>query len=98
MPTADMAMSKDEKSYLDKVQSLGCLICRSPACIHHIRAGQGMAQRASNYLVIPLCPEHHQHGGHGVAIHAGRKTWEGLYGSEMELLAAVIRRIHALES
>lgn len=85
--------------YLDAIASLGCVVCRNlghgeaPAAIHHIRAGQGASQRASDYLVIPLCPTHHQHGGYGVAIHAGQEAWEALYGSEMELLAQTIGEV-----
>jgi hypothetical protein len=88
-------MNKTEKAYLDAVASLGCIACReaghnTPAVIHHIRAGQGMAQRAGNALVIPLCPEHHNQGGHGIAIHAGQRTWEQMYGTELELLNKTI--------
>ena len=86
-------MKSKERQYMSAVAALGCLICRQPANVHHIRAGQGASQRASNYLVIPLCPEHHQHGGVGVAIHAGQKTWEALYGTEMELLAQTIGEV-----
>ena len=89
-------MTKREKAYLDRVAYLGCVVCRNqgygdtPAQIHHIRAGQGMSQRASNYLVIPLCPQHHTDGGKGVAIHAGQQSFEAIYGSELELLAQTI--------
>ena len=47
-------------------------------------------KRASDYLTIPLCPEHHQNGGKGVAIHAGQQAFEALYGSELDLLAQTI--------
>lgn len=88
-------MKKSEKDHLNRVASLGCIVCRNlgygatPAHVHHIRTGKGMGQRASNYETIPLCPQHHQHGGLGVAIHAGQKTWEMLYGTETELLEQV---------
>ena len=88
-------MKQAERKHLDAVAGLGCIVCYNmghpdtPACIHHIRAGQGMSQRASNYETIPLCPTHHQHGGFGVAIHAGQKTWEGIHGTEAELLEQV---------
>lgn len=85
-------MTKHEKQWLNRVAELGCIICGNPAQIHHIREGQGMAQRASNYLVIPLCPDHHTDGGHGVAIHAGQRTFERMYGSELDLLAETIKR------
>jgi len=86
-------VTKATKRHLDRVASLGCLICERPAVIHHIRTGQGAGQRASDYLTIPLCPDHHTQGGSGVAIHAGQKTWEALYGSELDHLADTIRRL-----
>jgi len=89
-----------EKEYLDAVAQLGCIICRnvlgiydSPAVIHHIRTGQGASQRASNYFTIPLCPLHHTNGGYGVAIHAGKKAFEMLYGTELNLLAQTIQEV-----
>lgn len=58
----------------------------TPASLHHVREGQGMAQRASDWLVIPLCKEHHQgkHGIHGHGFEAMTKL------TEMDLLAATI--------
>ncbi len=92
-------MTKAEKAHLSRLADLGCIACleafgyASPAEIHHLRAGQGAGQRASHFDAIPLCPPHHRTGGHGVAIHAGRKTWEKTFGTERELLAAVRRRL-----
>lgn len=88
-------MNKSEKEHLSKVASIGCIVCMNqgnegtPAEIHHIRHGNGMSQRASNYESIPLCHIHHRTGGYGVAIHAGQKEFEKLYGSESELLEQV---------
>jgi hypothetical protein len=88
-------MTKAEKLHLSRVAGLGCIACRnaghgeSPAEIHHIRAGQGMGRRASNYETIPLCPLHHRAGGYGVAIHAGRAAWEHAHGAELDLLEQV---------
>ena len=85
--------------YKSMVAELGCVVCRNlghgtvPASVHHIRCGQGLSQRAPDTLIIPLCPSHHQTGGQGVAIHAGQRTWEGLYGTEMELLAQTIAEV-----
>jgi len=93
-------MKKSEKEYLNAVAGLGCVVCRNlgygptPAAVHHIRAGQGMSQRAGNALVIPLCPQHHQHGGAGVAIHSGQREFEKLYGTEIELLNQTILRVY----
>jgi hypothetical protein len=55
-------MTISEKKYLAMVAALGCCRCGSEAEIHHIRQFQGMGQRASNYLTIPLCPVHHRTG------------------------------------
>lgn len=91
--------TKAEKSYLDRVAALGCIVCAnlghpdSPAGIHHIRDGQGLGQRSSHFETLPLCSIHHQTGGYGVAIHAGQETWESLYGTELELLAQIRREL-----
>lgn len=88
-------MKKAEREHLSRVAALGCIVCRNlgygetPAEIHHIRTGQGVAQRASNYSSIPLCHPHHRTGGHGVAVHAGKQTWEKNFGTELELLEQV---------
>ncbi len=62
------------QAWKSKVAALGCILCRhlglgeTPACLHHVREGQGLSQRASDWLVIPLCKEHHQ----------GDSGWHGL--------------------
>ena len=89
-----------ERYYMELVAELGCLVCRNqglgyvPCQLHHIRDGYGISQRAPHYLVVPLCPEHHKDGGNGVAFHAGKQTFQGLYGSEMDLLAQTIELLN----
>ncbi len=78
------------KTYKSLVAALGCLICQAPACLHHVREGQGMSQRASDWLVVPLCREHHQ-GKSG--IHGG-KFYQHFKMDEMDLLAMVIERVN----
>lgn len=76
-----------EKKHMDKVAQMPCMACGAhPVELHHPRRGMGMSQRASHFDVLPLCPAHHRTGGHGVALHAGQKTWESIYGTEAELL------------
>ncbi|MDR2365851.1 MAG: Ref family protein [Zoogloeaceae bacterium] len=84
------------KRHLSRVAALGCVLCRhlglgmTPAEIHHIREGQGMGQRASDFLTIPLCPEHHRgaSGIHGMGV----KSFERAYRvSELDLLAETHR-------
>jgi Recombination enhancement, RecA-dependent nuclease len=77
-------MTKDEKKHLGKVAALGCVLCHlqgiqdSPSEIHHPRKGTGMAQRASHYDAIPLCPEHHRGktGIHGMGVKAFTKHYD----------------------
>ncbi len=78
------------KTYKSLVAALGCLICQGPACLHHVREGQGMSQRASDWLVVPLCKEHHQ-GKSG--IHGG-KFYHYFKMDEMDLLAMTIERVN----
>ena len=85
---------KVETNHMNKVVSLGCIVCLNngyydtPAEIHHI-GNQAMGKRASNYETIPLCPIHHRTGGYGQAVHAGRKSFEDTFGTEQELLEQV---------
>lgn len=86
-------MTAAEKRHLDRVSSLGCIICGAPASLHHPRFSCGMSQRASNWLAIPLCPWHHQQGPHGIAIHNGQQEFEKNFGTEAELLAQTIQKV-----
>jgi Recombination enhancement, RecA-dependent nuclease len=85
------SVRKEEKEYYDKLSQLGCIVCIncgygfSAPHIHHIRHGAGMGQKSDWRDAIPLCPNHHQHGGYGVALHAGIKEFEKRYGTETEL-------------
>jgi hypothetical protein len=86
-------VSKDEKRHLDRVASLPCCLCgASPVHVHHIRESQGMAQRASNWLTVPLCPDCHQ-GPKGV--HGDQSMLRIMRMSEMDMLADTIRRLNA---
>ena len=86
-------MTNAEKQYLNRVAELGCMLCRvigypeTAAEIHHVREGQGMAQRAQNWLAIPLCPSHHR-GTHG--IHGDRMALKLANVDEIDLLAMTI--------
>lgn len=83
---------------MGRVAELGCVLCRhlgfdgTPAEVHHIREGQGAAQRASDFLTVPLCPEHHR-GGTG--LHGlGTKAFERTYKlSELDLLAMTVEAL-----
>jgi hypothetical protein len=99
-------MNKAEKIFTDKVASLGCIVClehlgvESPANIHHIREGMGMAMRNDNFNILPLCKIHHQDGDGTAKVqgqwgfHKNKTQFENKYGTELELLAIMLDKIN----
>lgn len=79
----------EEKRHMARVGQLTCIVCTlqnlgdTPAALHHI---DGRTKEGAHYQVIPLCSLHHQNGGYGVALHAGKAEFELCYGSESYLL------------
>jgi len=68
--------------YLDFVREQGCLVCKRPASAHHLTTVSPRDDR----WVVPLCPEHHQHGKG--AIHAiGWKMFEEQHNLDLEQIA-----------
>lgn len=65
------------------VAALGCVICKSPAIIHHVKRFGG---NRDHNAIIPLCPKHHLGHGEGISIHDGRESWEKEHGQELEYL------------
>ena len=90
-------MKNSDRGYMGRVAELGCALCNvlgyghTPAQVHHIREGQGMSQRASNYLTVPLCPEHHtgRHGWHG-----DRAAFKLASEDEISLLAWTVEQLN----
>lgn len=76
-----------------EVAELGCIICYyvyqmfSPAEVHHIREDTGLGLKSAERL--PLCPYHHRLGGIGEAFHAGKKSFETRFGTQLELYEKV---------
>ena len=85
--------TKAEKRYLDRVASLPCQCCGAEGVhVHHVREGQGMAQRAQNCLAVALCPACHT-GSQG--IHGDRRLLKARKLDEMDLLAKTIEALNA---
>ena len=90
-------MSRAKKTHFDRIVSQGCALCLrigwgpTPAMIHHIRTGQGVSQRASHFLAIPLCQSCHQ-GPEGV--HGDKSLLRVANVTELDLLADVIERLY----
>lgn len=95
-------MSAADKRHMNAVAGIGCILCRhlelgeSPPELHHVREGQGMSQRASNYLVIPLCPEHHR-GSSGLHGLGTRGFYTRYKLDELDMLAMTIERLSTVK-
>ena len=85
-------MSAASRRYMCLVKELPCFVCGAPgpSFAHHIRTGQGGSQRASDYLTIPLCWEHHQ-GPTG--IHGDRSAWRLRKVEELDGVADTISKL-----
>jgi hypothetical protein len=71
---------------------LPCCVCGFwPVEVHHIRAGVGMGQKASDLETIPLCVWHHRTGPQ--AFHNGPRIFQALFGMERELLAQTTKKM-----
>ena len=77
-------MTNAVREHLDSVASSGCCICGDASEIHHII--DNITPKRNHFVTIPLCPKHHRNGGHGVAIHAGKKSWREKFGHERDYL------------
>ena len=77
----------DVKRYHAFVAQQGCLVCKMPATVHHVR---GYADRAggitkNDLLVVPLCPRHHliQHGPHESVEALGHQGFYIMHGIDL---------------
>ena len=80
-----------------RIASMRCALCERLGQtqarrteVHHVREGQGVAQRASDYLAIPLCSDCHR-GPQG--LHGDRSLWKVAKVGELDLLADTIEKI-----
>lgn len=96
--------SADLERFHDHVAEQGCLVCKAPAIVHHVRgyADKPGCISKDHWLVTPLCPRHHdvQHGPRE-SVHAlGHQGFFlaygiDLYAEAMRLAEAWQRRIAA---
>lgn len=89
-----------EKKHMGRVAQLGCFMCHATgyghedAQVHHLREGEGMAQRGSNWLTVPLCDRHHSNASPD-GIHGHRRAWKLAQLNEMDALAWTLERLYA---
>lgn len=86
-----------ERRHHGLIAEMPCVLCdllgqpqASNTTVHHIREGQGMAQRASHWLAIPLCRDCHQGD---LGIHGDRTLLRIANVNELDLLALTIERV-----
>lgn len=81
------AATKSERAHMDRVAALGCVVCKSPATIHH--CGTYMGGGRDHSKVLPLCWMHHQ-GPEGIdGKRMSKREWEKKYGTEEQLMEKV---------
>ncbi|CAM8831139.1 hypothetical protein [Burkholderia pseudomallei] len=91
--------TKAESAYMGRVKCMDCICCyllgrrqTSITDVHHIRTGQGGAQRAGNFLVLPLCHDDCHQGPNGV--HGDKTYLRILKMTELDLLNATLERLN----
>lgn len=98
-PKPKITTTAQEKAHMGRVAALGCLPCinlgsgPTPAEVHHARAFAGAGQRSTAFHTMPLCPWHHRLGGSGIAVHAGKQSFEANHGTERDLLEQTLRML-----
>lgn len=86
-------MSAAGKRHMARVARLACVLCGAePVEVHHIREGQGAAQRAQDTLTVALCPDCHRgpNGLHGLGT---RGFYARYKRDELDLLAATLEAL-----
>lgn len=82
-----------ERRYWDRVIQVGCILCGSPAGIHH--CGTGAGGRKDHMKVLPLCWYHHQgpDGIDGREYGMSKRRWQERHGTEEELMKQLTERL-----
>jgi hypothetical protein len=85
-------MRTKSKNYLGWVAQQNCVLCGAPGVhCHHIREGQGMSQRASDFMAVPLCVSCHTGR---LGIHGDRSLLRIYKKTELDLLADTIKLLY----
>lgn len=84
-----------ERDHMARVASLPCVLCErlgqhqwTRTTVHHLREGQGVAQRANHRLTIALCEDCHQDSRLG--MHGDRTLLRIANVDELDLLGDTI--------
>jgi hypothetical protein len=81
--------TKAGMEHMHRVKQLPCVICHKhpPSDAHHVFCDRFGSSKASDFDVIPLCKEHHQHGPE--AIHNAKRSWVEKHGPDHAFLPLV---------
>lgn len=87
-----MSAKRHLKRVAEYGRTNGCVVCQAPyAHLHHSREDVGMAQRANDWLCMPLCLDCHT-GPQG--IHGDRSRWKLRGMDEGKALALTLEAIY----
>lgn len=85
-------MSAAAKRHLARVHEVPCVLCGAlPVEAHHIRDGQGMSQRANDWMVAALCDSCHRGD---LGIHGSRTLLRIHKVSEQDLVARTLEALY----
>ncbi len=88
-------MNVKEQEHCKRVAALGCYICGAEPQLHHIRndgtGNAGIGRKNSNFMVIPLCYNHHLGP---FSIHNKKLEFEKRHGTEKEILQIITERLY----
>jgi len=93
-------MSARGKRHMGRVAEVPCVLCahlgigETPALVHHMKLGTGASDRASDFLTIALCSEHHV-GANGVHTLKEKGLRLRYNLSEIDLLAMTLEALEA---
>jgi len=90
------------RAWMAKVAAVRCVVCTEcgltplGTIVHHVREGQGLSQRAQDWLTVALCREHHV-GASGWHTLGKMGFYQRYKLDEMDLLALTLEAIARTE-
>lgn len=69
-----------QSRHLARVAGLGCVVCRTPAEIHHVRTGN---QAKDDRRVVGLCAGHHRHNADAFHVLGSAQRFLEVHGIDL---------------
>lgn len=85
-----------ERRHLDRVASMGCLVCEMPSTVHHVTSDGFQRLTRTHRRVVPLCPRHHmiQFGPRESVEALGHAGFTATYGIDLLAVADQLWNTH----